>query len=138
MEVELARPRVRKDTKSGKWIVEYYSNKKQHRLKGYPTKKAADAKAAEIDAEVRKGIHTPTSASGTIEDACEAWIQRARDLKLDKKTILQYENHTDLHIIPLTDSSKNPAWPGKLGDLKLAKLTAPISNLIQRELQRRL
>jgi integrase len=133
------RPKVRQDKKTRKWTVEYYdSNKKQHREKRFRTRRDAEARADEISGEVRKGVHTPTSASGTIEDACRAWIQRARDLKREKKTILQYENHTDLHIIPLTDSAEKPAWPGKLGDLKLAKLTAPISTAVQRELARRL
>jgi integrase len=138
----LTRPRIRQDKKTRKWIIEYYHDKKQHRLKGFPTKKAADARASEIDSEVRKGIHTPASASGTIEDACKDWVQRARDLKREKKTILQYENHTDLHIIPLnstpTKEGDKPIWPGKLGDLKLAKLTAPIAYAVQRELRRRL
>ena len=137
----MARPRVRQDKKSGKWIVEYYHEKKQHRIKGFLTRKAAEAKASEIDSEARKGMHTPTSASGTVEDACRDWVQRARDLKLEKSTIRQYENHTELHIIPLTHTPKDgekPAWSGKLGDLKLAKLTAPIAYAVQREWVRRL
>ena len=97
--------------------MEYYCNKKQHRLKGFPIKKAADARASEIDSEVRKGMHTPTSPSGTIGDSSKDWVQRARDLKREKKTILQYENHIDLHIIPLTSTpvkeGDKPAWPGK-------------------------
>src|SRR6202040_1776892 len=99
---------------------EYYdANKKQHRLKGFPTKRAANDKGSEIDGEVRKGIHTPTSASRTVADACRVWIQRARDLGLEKKTILQYLNHVDLHLVPLMDSSEppeRPGWDGKLGD----------------------
>src|SRR5207237_3718722 len=127
------------DPKRGTWIVEYYdSDGKQHRLKGFKTKRDAEVRADEISGEIRKGVHTPTSTSGTIKDACRAWIQRARDLKREKKTSLQYENHTDLHIMPLTDSAEKPAWSGKLGGLKLAKLTAPISTAVQRELTRRL
>jgi hypothetical protein len=63
----MSRPRVRQDKRTGNWIVEYCDqDKKQHRLKGFPTKKAGEAKAAEIDAGLRKGIHTPASSSGTI------------------------------------------------------------------------
>jgi integrase len=138
----MARPRVRQDKKTGKWIVEYYDlNKRQHRLKGFSTKRAANDKASEIDGEVRQGVHTPASTSGTIADACRVWIMRAEDLKLEKKTVLQYENHTDLHLIPLTDGSKppdKPAWEGKLGDLKLSRLTPPVAKAAQRELVRRL
>jgi integrase len=107
----MSRPKLRQDKRTGKWLVEYYDqDKKQHRLKGFATKKVAEGKAAEVDAELRKGIHTPASSSGTIEDACGVWIQRARDSKLHKKTIAQYENHTDLHIISLT------ATPAREGD----------------------
>jgi integrase len=142
----MARPRVRQDKKTGKWLVEYYdSNKKQHRLKGFPTKRAANERADEISGEVRKGIHTPASTSGTVADACRVWMQRARDLKLEKKTILQYENHVDLHLVPLTDNDpecattgKSLAWQGQFGDLRLSKLTPPIANAVQRELVRRL
>lgn len=138
----MARPRVRQDKKTGKSLVAYYDkDKKQHRLKGFPTKRAANDKADEISGEVRKGVHVPASISGTIADACGVWIQRARDLKLEKKTIRQYANHTDLHIIPLIDTSEPPAkpgWEGKLGDLKLAKLTPPVAEAVRRELVRRL
>jgi integrase len=138
-DTEMARPRVRQDKKTGKWIVEYYDkDKKQHRLKGFPTKRAANDRADEISGEVRKGVHTPASTSGTVADACRVWIQRARDLKLEKKTILQYQNHADLHLVPLTDSGERPAWEGRLGDLKLSKLTPPVANAVQREFVRRL
>ena len=139
----MARPRVRQDRKTRKWIVEYYDqDKKQHRLKGFPTKKAADAKAAEIDGEVRKGIHTPANKSETLDNACDVWIDRAERLKLERETIRPYRNHCDIHLKPLTDSGhkpgEKPAWEGKLGDLKLAKLNVPVANAVLRELQRRL
>src|SRR5215469_18521365 len=135
----MARPRVRKDPKRGTWIVEYYdANKKQHRLKGFKTKRDADARADEIGGEVRKGVHVPDSTSGVVADACRVWLQRARDLQLEKETIRQYENHVNLHLLPLTDSGERPKWEGKFGDLKLSKLTTPVANAVQRELSRRL
>jgi len=135
----MARPRVRQDRKTRKWIVEYYDqDKKQHRLKGYPIKKAADAKAAEIDAEIRKGIHTPANKSAIFADACDAWIDRAERMNLEPETIRPYRNHRDIHLIPLTDSSDKPAWTGRLGALKLDKLKPPVAQAVKRELQRRL
>ena len=132
----LARPRVRQDPKTNKWIVEYYDkDKKQHRLKGFLTKRSANNRASEIDAELRGGVHTPASTSGTVEDACDVWIHRAEELELDKKTISQYRNHTDIHIIPVTDSNKppaRPAWEGPLGKVKLSRLTPPIARAVQR------
>jgi integrase len=142
METQMARPRVRQDKKTGKWIVEYYdTNKKQHRLKGFPTKRAANDRADEISGEVRKGVHTPASVSGTVADACQSWIKRGHRLKLEPETMRSYQNHVDLHLLPLTDSSESPdkpAWEGKLGDLRLSKLTPPLANAVLRELQDRL
>src|SRR3954447_9711668 len=135
----MSRPRVRQDKKTSNWIVEYYDqDKKQHRLKGFPTKKAGEAKAAEIDAELRKGIHTPASRSGIVSEACDAWIDRAVRLKREAETIRPYRNHCDLHLKPLTDSSDKPAWTGNLGDLRLDKLKPPIAQAVRRKLQRRL
>jgi integrase len=135
----MARPRVRKDPKRGTWIVEYYDgDKKQHRLKGFKTKRDADARADEIGGEVRKGVHTPASKSDTVAGACAVWIDRAERLKLEKATIRSYRNHTDLHLIRLIDTGKPPAWEGELGKLKLSKLTLPVANAVQRELTRRL
>ena len=134
----MARPRVRKDPKRGTWIVEYYQDKKQHRLKGFKTKRDADARADEIAGEVRKGVHVPDSASFTVADACEAWVQRGRDLKLEKETIRPYENHVDLHLKPMTDQGKLPKWEGGLGKVKLVKLNAPLANAVMAELNRRL
>ena len=135
----MARPRVRKDPKRGTWIVEYYdANHKQHRLKGFKTKRDADARADQIGGELRKGVHVPDSTSGVVADACRVWLQRARDERLEKETIRQYENHVNLHLLPLTDSGERPAWEGKLGDLKLSRLTTPVANAVQRELSRRL
>jgi integrase len=133
---------VRKDPKTGKWIYEYYdTGGKQHRLKGFETKNAANAKRREIEGEIDQGIHTPASTSRTVADACTVWIRRAEEMELDTKTIAQYRNHTDLHIIPLTDSSKPPvvpAWEGPLGMVKLSALNPSIAKAVQREFVRRL
>jgi integrase len=135
----MARPRVRQDSKTKKWIVEYYDrNKKQHRLKGFPTKRAANDKADEISGEVRNGVHVPASTSRAVADACRVWIDRAERLKLEKATIRSYRNHVDLHLIPLIDTGTPPAWEGELGKLKLADLKPPVANAVLRELQRRL
>jgi integrase len=141
----MARPRVRQDKKTRKWIVEYYDeDKKQHRLKGFPTKKVANDKAAEIDNEIRGGTHTPASTSGTFGEASDVWIERAELLNLEPETIRPYKNHCNIHLKPLTYTpsperpDEKPAWTGKLEDLKLAKLKPPMAQAVQRELQRRL
>ena len=135
----MARPRVRQDKKTRKWIVEYYDqDKKQHRLKGFPTKKAANEKAAEVENEIRDGTHTPASTSGTFGEACNVWIERAELLNLEPETIRPYRNHCNIHLKPLTDTGEKPAWVGELENLKLAKLKPPVAKAVQRELQRRL
>ena len=135
----MARPRVRKDLKRGTWIVEYYdADKKQHRLKGFKTKREADTRADQIGSEVRKGIHTPANKADVFESACQEWLNRAEREKLERATIRSYRNHVELHLTPLKDTGERPAWPGELGKLKLDKLTPPVANAVWRELQRRL
>jgi integrase len=139
MDRVMARPRVRKDPKTGKWLVEYRDEKRrQHRLKGFKTKRDADARADQISGEVRKGIHVPDSTSCTVADACRVWLQRADDLGLETATIRSYRNHTDLHLKPLIDRGEQTKWEGPLGEIKLSRLTTQIAEAVGRELTRRL
>jgi integrase len=135
----MARPRVRKDPKRGTWIVEHYDQeRKQHRYKGFKTKKEADARADAISGEVRKGTHVPDAKSDTVADASRVWLERSDDLKLETATRRQYKNHVHLHLLPLEDTGERPAWQGAFGKVKLARLNTPVCEAVLRELQRRL
>ena len=108
------------------WVVDYKDQHGSRRLKTFKTKKAADSWATEALFQVKQGTHTPESASITVAEAAEDWIRRAELEGRERATIAQYRQHVDLHIVPL------------IGNLKLAKLTAPGMREVRDKLLERL
>src|SRR5262249_17480352 len=106
------------------WVVAYMHNGKQH-IKTFPRQKDAKAWRAEMQHEVKRGVHTPASTSITVTDAGALWLKQAENDGLEAATVLQYRQHLDLHIRPF------------IGDVKLADLTptsvAEFRNTLQRE-----
>lgn len=96
------------------WIIDYKDQHNKRHIETFKTRKLADARRKEIEAEVDKGVHTPAHASPTVAEAGEAWIRQAEVVDgLERSTIRQYRQHLDLHIKPF------------LGGKKLAQLTVP-------------
>ena len=75
------------------------------------SKKQAGAKWAGIKVEIGKGVHTPSSASPTMAEAAQLWLDRCEARGLQRATLAGYEEHVRRHINPY------------LGKLKLANLT---------------
>jgi integrase len=99
-------------TKTGErtaWVVAYTHKGKQH-LKTLPTKREATAWRAEMQHEVKEGIHTPATASITVAEAGALWLAQAEVDGLEAATVMQYRQHLNYHIRPF------------LGDVKLAEL----------------
>jgi integrase len=59
------------ETKSA-WVVRYADGSGKWRLKTFDRKRDADAYEAQTKVDVRKGVHTPESASITVAEAGEA------------------------------------------------------------------
>ena len=93
------------------WVVAYMHKGKQH-LKTFPTKRDAVAWRAEMQTEVKRGIHTPATTSITVATAGALWLAQAETDALEASTLAQYRTHLRLHIIPF------------LGNVKLADLSA--------------
>jgi integrase len=103
-------------TKTGEksaWVVAYTLKGKQH-LKTFRTKREATAWRAEMQHEVKEGIHTPATASISVAEAGALWLAQAAMDGLEASTVMQYRQHLDYHIAPF------------LGHVKLAEL-APAS-----------
>jgi integrase len=105
------------------WVVDYRDQSGKRRLKTFTRKKEADAFLATAAVEVRSGVHTPDSASPTIAQAAENWLQSGRDARLEGSTLEQREQHVRLHILPF------------LGGIKLSQLTAPRVRSFESELR---
>jgi integrase len=100
-------------TKKGErtaWVVAYTHKGKQH-IKTFPTKREATAWRAEMQHDVKRGTHTPVSASPTVAEAGGLWLSQAETDGLERATVAQYRQHLDLHIVPF------------LGEVKLASLS---------------
>src|SRR6476660_8206216 len=95
-------------TKKGEktaWVVAYTHKGKQH-LKTFPTKREAIAWRAEMQHEVKGGVHTPASASITVGEAGKLWLTQAETDELEGSTLMQYRQHLNYHIVPFLDSVK--------------------------------
>jgi integrase len=106
--------RKRKD-RPGVWLADYFdsaSPRKRH-IKSFTTQKAAKAWLAETQVSVKRGTHTPESASITVAEAAALWLEKCEAEGLERSTLHQYRIHTCKHIVPL------------IGAVKLAKLTTP-------------
>ena len=98
------------------WVVDYVDRSEggQRRLKTFDKKKDAAAFAAQASVEIRAGLHTADSASMTIAEAANLWIQTGEARGLERATLAAYREHVELHIKPY------------LGSVKLSQLSAPM------------
>jgi integrase len=94
------------------WQADYFDQRRQRHKKQFTTKKAADAWLSQAKIEVRDGTHTPDSASATIGEAAELWLQRCRANGLERGSLRTYEQYLRLAIVP------------RLGQTRLSRLTA--------------
>ncbi|HUS95288.1 MAG TPA: tyrosine-type recombinase/integrase [Hyphomicrobiaceae bacterium] len=99
------------------WVVDYKDQHGKRRLKTFKRKKEADAWwSGQAGYEVAQGIHTAASASPTVAEAADLWLDNSLAEGLERSTIDQRRRHIDLHINPL------------IGSVKLADLSAPRVN----------
>ncbi len=93
------------------WVCDYADQHGKRRLKTFKTRKEADAWLVQARAQVAAGTHTPDSASGTVGEALELWLQRGEAEGLERGTLVMYRQHRH-HILALVAPST-----------KLAKVT---------------
>ena len=99
------------------WVVDYVDRSEggQRRLKTFDKKKDAAAFAAQASVVPRTATHTAAdSASMTIAEAANLWIQTGEARGLERATLAAYREHVELHIKPY------------LGSVKLSQLSAPM------------
>jgi integrase len=96
------------------FVVDYVDQGGKRRHKTFRTQKAAKDFSASSRIEVKEGTHVADSASATVAQAGDLWINTAEALGLERTTLEQYRQHLHLHILPL------------LGRTKLSKLNAPL------------
>lgn len=98
------------DVSKTAWVADYVDQAGQRRLKTFATRKAADQWLVAARHEVAAGIHAPASASITVAEAADLWLQQCEADELERATVDFYRSHTR-HIKEL------------LGRVRLADLT---------------
>jgi integrase len=96
------------------WIVDYRDQHGSRHIKTFAKKRDADTHHALVAVGVRAGTHTAESRSGTVAEAGKLWLASGKGAGLERATLDAYEQHLELHIVPL------------IGGVKLAQLTAPL------------
>src|ERR1700730_14566051 len=106
------------------WIVDYSDQAGKRRMKTFRLKKEADAFETRSRFEITQGTHTPDSASITIAEAADLWIETCAGRRLERSTIDSYRQHIKFHIRPF------------IGKIKLSQITAPLVREFEDRLRR--
>jgi integrase len=101
-------------TEKQAWVVDYFDQAGKRHLKTFEKKKDADKYEARATVEVGEGTHTAESASITVRQAGEKWLDSCVQNGLEASTIAAYKQHLRLHINPY------------LGRVKLSQITRPV------------
>ncbi len=104
---------TRKGEQKATWVVDYRDRNGTRRLETHRTKKAADARAAQVAVDLGAGIHTARGASITVSQAAENWITHCEGNGRERSTVVQYKGHVKNYIGP------------HLGRIRLCDLTGP-------------
>src|SRR5262245_8556261 len=93
------RKRVWNSRRNGRqeaWVVDYADQQGKRRLKTFALKREADAFAASSRIEVGQGTHIADSASVTVKQAGDLWLETSRGVGLEVTSVEMYEQHLRL------------------------------------------
>jgi integrase len=93
------------------WQVDFADANGKRQRRQFRLRRDADAFLVSARAQVAQGTYTPDSASATLAEACQAWLDRAEAEGLERGTQQGYRQHV-AHILAAID-----------GKLKLSRLT---------------
>jgi integrase len=105
------------------WVVDYVDQHGERHLKTFARKRDADAYHSTVAVDVRAGIHTADSRSGTIASAGELWIASGEAAGLERATMENYRHILDHHITPL------------IGTTKLSQFSVPLARAFEDRLR---
>ena len=117
-------------TKSGErrsaWLVDYADQAGARHIATFEKKRDAEAYHAQVQTEIRAGIHTAVGASITVAEAAANWLSWVELEGRERTTVETYRGLVALHIAP------------RLGLERLARLTAPRIDAFRDDLMRTL
>jgi hypothetical protein len=94
------------------WVADYLDQSGKRHQQAFPTRGAADAFLVQALGEVAKGIHTPTTTSITVAEACQLWLWGCEQKGRSRSTLTNYRR-----MLSVTSY--------RIGAEKLARLTRP-------------
>jgi hypothetical protein len=66
------------------WVADYFDQHGKRHQVAFETKKQAADELARIQVDVQRGIHTPESASITVAEAVQLWLDKGALEKLER------------------------------------------------------
>jgi integrase len=115
-----------KDGEQTAWVADYLDQSGKRHIKTFAKKKEAAGWLVTAQGEVKRGVHTPESASITVAEAADIWIEKGKLENLERSTLRQYRVHVGLHI-----------KPSRIGSEKLARLSTPAIEAFRDDLLKR-
>jgi integrase len=103
------------------WIASYTDRDGTRRIRSFDRRRDADAFHATVSVDLRSGVHVADAESITVAEAGKLWIQSCSEL--ERTTLVAYQEHLDLHIVPL------------IGATKLSRLTTPMVRAFEDKLK---
>ena len=88
------------------WVVDYKDQSGKRAIQTFATKKEAEAWKVQALHEVRHGTHTRTSASKTVAEAWEMWLEQCAADRLEFGTIRARKQHLRIHVEPVIGSAR--------------------------------
>lgn len=111
------------------WAAYWYDADGKYRSAQFDRRRDAVAHERKVRRELDDGVHVPDSESATINAVVPLLLARKRDEGLEDDSIKVVETRIRIHIKDAECPKDIPnGWDGKLGELKLTKLTAPIAD----------
>jgi integrase len=105
------------------WVVDYFDQHGCRHLKTFARKREADSFHAQVAVDVRAGTHTADSASISVAQAGQLWLQDQTAAGLEPTTLVAYRIYVDRHITP------------RIGATKLSQLTVPAARAFEDQLR---
>jgi integrase len=115
-----------KDGEQTAWVADYFDQSDKRHIKTFAKKKEATVWLVTAQDEVKRGVHTPESASVTVAEAADIWIEKGELENLERSTLRQYRSHVDLHI-----------RRSRIGAERLARLSTPTIEAFRDDLLKR-
>jgi integrase len=90
----------------GRWVVDFRDDDGKRRWESYRTRDEADTALEKRLGELRQGTYRPPAETPTFRTVAEAWLEGRRAMGLRTSTIVGWETHLQVHLLPTFGDTK--------------------------------